>query len=317
MRRGPKAGRTGAVAVVLALFAALCNALSTIFQRMGVETAPPEASLRWQLIRHIVRRPVWFLGFSTMVGAFLFQAAALDRGALTVVQPLLVTELVFLVVILRVWFGRTLGWREAVGTISLVAGLGTFLAASDQGGGNAIPTLQQWVIVILACLVAVVTSVLLTRVGSRPWRSAWFGAAAAICFALCAAFIKSTMTLLHQHGIAATFAHFEPYGIAVTGLLGLFLTQNAFHAGPITASQASLVIVDPIASIVIGVSLFADNLRGGYGALALDAVALAVMSFGIFVLCHSPLIAETTAEERLSSNRAAANARPGPAGASQ
>jgi len=305
------------VAVVFALAAALCNALSTIFQRMGVETAPPEFSLSLRLVRHVLGRPVWFLGFSTMVGAFLFQALALDHGGLTVVQPLLVTELVFLVIILRVWFGRTLGWREAFGTVAAVAGLATFLAVSDQGGGNAIPTDGEWLLVVVACVGAVVVAVLMTRFGTRPWRSAWFGASAAISFALCAAFIKATTTIYQEHGFVALFGHFEPYCIAGAGLAGLFLTQNAFHAGPITASQATLVIVDPIASIVIGVSLFDDNLRGGIGILAVDALALAVMSLGIFVLCHSPLIVETTAEDRLVRRGPSESPRPGTAGASR
>jgi drug/metabolite transporter (DMT)-like permease len=305
------------VAVLFALAAALCNALSTIFQRLGVETAPPDVSLSWKLVRHVLHRPVWFLGFMTMVGAFLFQASALDHGGLTVVQPLLVTELVFLVVILRIWFGHTLGWREAFGTIATVAGLGTFLAVSDQGGGNALPTPQEWLLVIIACAGAVVVAVLMTRVGNRPWRSAWFGASAAISFALCAAFIKATTTIYQRHGFVALFGHFEPYGIAAAGLAGLFLTQNAFHAGPITASQATLVIVDPIASIVIGVSLFDDNLRGGRGILAIDAACLALMSLGIFVLCHSPLIVETSGQDHLARRSRGADPHPEGAGASQ
>ncbi len=309
------------VAVVFALVAALCNALSTIFQRLGVETAPSDSTLSWKLVGHVLRRPIWFLGLSTMMGAFAFQALALDHGGLTVVQPLLVTELVFLVIILRVWFGRTLGWREAFGTVATVAGLGTFLAVSDQGGGGAIPTGEEWLLVIVACVGGVVVAVAMTRFGSRPWRSAWFGASAAISFALCAAFIKATTTMYQAHGFAGLFSHFEPYGIAAAGLAGLFLTQNAFHAGPITASQATLVIVDPIASILIGVSLFDDNLRGGVGVLAADALALAIMSLGIFVLCHSPLIVETTAEDRLVRRRGPGavhpeGPHPGTAGAS-
>ena len=39
-----------------------------------------------------------------MIGSFVFQAVALGFGSLSVVQPLMVTELVFLVVILRIWF---------------------------------------------------------------------------------------------------------------------------------------------------------------------------------------------------------------------
>ncbi|MGD0083210.1 MAG: DMT family transporter [Acidimicrobiales bacterium] len=286
------------MAVVFALAAALCNALATVLERIGVETAPPDASLSWKLVAHLLRRPVWFFGFAAMVGAFAFQVAALSQGGLTLVQPLLVTELLFLVVILRVWFGRPLGWREAAGVTLTVAGLATFLVVSDQGGGNEIPDSLGWLLMITATAGAVVVSVALARFGTRPWRSAWFGTGAAVSFAACAGFMKATTTL-SQAGLGHVFTHFEPYAIAISGLSGLFLAQNAFHAGPITASQASLVIVDPIASIVIGVGLFGDNLRGSVGALTVDALALLLMSIGLFVLCHSPLIVNTSAEDRL------------------
>jgi drug/metabolite transporter (DMT)-like permease len=287
------------VAVVFALAAALCNSLATIFERIGVETAPADAEMRWKLMAHVLRQPVWFLGLLSMVGAFLFQIAALGQGGLTLVQPLLVTELVFLVVILRFWFGRSLGWREGLGVVLTVAGLATFLAVSNQGGGDTIPNSVGWLLMLVACAGAIVICVAMAQFGSRPWRSAWYGAAAAVSFAVCAAFMKATTGLLSSGGFAALFGHFEPYAIAVAGLSGLFFAQNAFHAGPITASQASLVIVDPIASIVIGVGLFGDDLRGTAGVLAIDALALAVMAVGLVVLCHSPLIVNTSAEDRL------------------
>jgi hypothetical protein len=72
------------------------------------------------------------------------------------------------------------------------------------------------------------------------------------------------------------------------------------------------VIVDPIASIIIGVGLFGDNLRGGIGALAVDALALALMSLGLIVLCHSPLIVNTSAEDRLVRTRRPGHESPAP-----
>ncbi len=290
------------VAIPLAVCAALCNALTTIFQRLGVETAPDAEGHGLKLIRHVLHRPIWYVGFAAMLGSFMLQAVALGFGGLSVVQPLMVTELVFLVVILRVWFGAPLGWREAVGTVLTVAGLAGFLAVSDAGGGTTIPSTSGWILVIAACSGAVLICLACTRFGSRPWRSAWFGAAAAISFALSAAFTKTT-TLLFAGGFWQIFEHWEPYGIVVAGLAGLVLTQDAFHAGPITASQATLTIVDPIVSIVIGVGLFDDELRGGKGALSFDAVALLVMCTGLFVLTQSPLIAGSVAQEQLGRPR--------------
>jgi len=291
------------LAIPLAVLAALCNAITTIFQRLGVETAPEAEGRGLTLIRHVVRRPVWYVGFAAMIGSFGFQAAALGFGGLSVVQPLMVSELLFLVLILRVWFGSPLGWREASGTVLTVAGLAGFLAMSNAGGGTTFPTTGGWIIVTAVCTGAVVICVGCTRVStSRAWRSAWFGSAAAISFALSASFTKAT-TILFTNGFWQIFGHWEPYAIIVAGLAGLVLTQDAFHAGPITASQATLTIVDPIVSIVIGVGLFGDELRGGEGALAFDAGALLVMCAGLFMLTQSPLIAGAVAHEHLGRSR--------------
>jgi len=287
------------LAIPLAVLAALCNAMTTIFQRLGIETAsataPAAKGRRRNLIQHVLRRPIWYAGLAAMIGSFGLQAVS-------VVQPLMVTELVFLVVILRVWFRHPLGWSEAGGTVLTVAGLAGFLARSDAGGGTTLPSTSGWVIVIIAACGAIGICLACTRFGSRPWRSAWFGAGAAIAFALSAAFTK-TATILFSHHSWQLFEHWQTYGIVVAGLAGLVLTQDAFQAGPITASQATLTIVDPIVSIVIGVGLFDDELRGGIGALAFDAVALLVMCAGLFMLTQSPLIGGSVDQERLGTRR--------------
>jgi hypothetical protein len=292
------------VAIPLAICAALCNALTTIFQRLGLQTAPKERGHGLKLMHHAIRRPIWHVGLGLMVGSFVFQAVALGFGTLSVVQPLMVTELVFLVIILRGWFGAPLGWREAVGTLLTVLGLAGFLAISNAGGGTTIPSTVGWTILIVAVCAGVGVCVACAQFRSRAWRSAWFGAAAALCFALSAAFTK-TATILFSYGFWHIFSHWEPYAIIVGGLAGLVFTQDAFHAGPITASQATLTIVDPIVSIVIGVGLFGDDLRGGIGAFSLDGVALAMMCVGLFVLSESPLIAGSIAQEHLGRTRRA------------
>lgn len=293
------------VGIPLAVLAALCNAITTIFERLGVETAPSGRGRGVKLLGYAIRRPVWWVGFAAMFGSFAFQACALGFTGLSVVQPLMVSELVFLVVILRVWFGAPLGLREAAGTVLTVAGLASFLALTNDGGGNTFPSTSGWVFVITACVGAVAICVVCTRLReSRAWRSSWLGAAAAICFALNAAFIKAA-TILFSQGFWHIFGHWQPYGIVVAGMAGLMFTQDSFHAGPITASQATLTIVDPISSIIIGVGLFDDELRGGIGALALDAGALLVMVVGLIVLTQSPLIAGSVEREHLGRARVA------------
>ena len=81
----------------------------------------------------------------------------------------------------------------------------------------------------------------------------------------------------------------ERYGVIVFGLLGLFLTQNAFHAGPLATSPVDLVLVDPLFGVCLGITLYGDSLRNmQYGPLRLSRFSL--MFMGAVFLSNSPLI---------------------------
>jgi uncharacterized membrane protein len=87
---------------ILALGASLANALTSVFQRMGVENAPAQTTLKLSLMAYAVRRGIWLLGFALMIVSFVLQAVALHFGRLSQVQPILTLELVFLVIVLSV-----------------------------------------------------------------------------------------------------------------------------------------------------------------------------------------------------------------------
>lgn len=79
--------------VLLALFAALSNALATVLQRRAALTVPQSAGFRFGLIRDLLRRPVWVAGILAVIAAGAGQAFALATGPLALVQPLFVLEL--------------------------------------------------------------------------------------------------------------------------------------------------------------------------------------------------------------------------------
>src|SRR5271163_3763268 len=162
---------------VLAVAAALSNALTSVFQRMGVEDAPEESTMRLSLMAHAIRRGVWLLGFAFMVCAFLLQAFALHVGRLSVVQPILTMELLFLVFILGTYFGYQITAREWIGVTAIVLGLAGFLAFALPGGGERVPTNLGWVVVGAIAVAVIVLGVMATRRGPRWWKAAMFGTA--------------------------------------------------------------------------------------------------------------------------------------------
>ncbi len=273
----------------LALLASLANALTSVFQRIGVENAPADATMRLSLMRHAIRRGVWLLGFALMIISFVVQAIALHFGRLSQVQPILTVELVFLAAILAIWFGFKMGVREWLGSLAVTAGLAGFLYFAHPQYGLQLPPAWRWAVAAGACVAGIVTTVVLARRGPRWWRASMFGTAAAISYAFTAACTK-VVTDYAAADWTQLYRHWQTYALAVFGVLAVFLSQNAMHAGPIVASQSTLVLVDPLASILIGVGLFGDDLATSGTAIPLEAISLLVAFAGAFVLAHSPLI---------------------------
>jgi drug/metabolite transporter (DMT)-like permease len=278
------------VAVLLAVAAAFCNALTSVLQRSAARTAPEDSTFSWRLIAYLLRRPVWFLGMLAMVGGFLFQALALYFGQISTVQPILVAELVFIMIILYVWFHSPVGAQEWAGALGIALGLGTFLYVAHPTEGHGRPDTEAWLAAAAATFVVCVVVLAFAQRGSKARRAALYGTAAALIWAFTAALIKTMTNVIHHGGWSQLFLHWPVYAVVVVGVTGLIVVQSAFQAGPLTASQPALIIVDPMASILIGVWLFNDRLASRAEDVVMETIALLVMAVGVFILSRSPII---------------------------
>ena len=283
---------------VLALAASLVNALTSVLQRLGVQNAPADATLRLSLLTHALRRGVWLLGFALMIVSFIVQAIALHLGRLSQVQPILTTELVFLAAILAIWFRFKIGRREWFGAIAVAGGLAGFLYFSHPQYGMTPPPGWRWAVAGGVCAAIIVVAVILAMRGPRWWRATMFGVAASISFAFTAACTKVVSDYASADW-TQLYRHWQTYALAFFGALAVFLTQNAIHAGPLVASQSTLVLIDPLASICIGIGLFGDDLQTGGAAGPLEALSLLVAFSGAVMLARSPLISAMKEGERL------------------
>ena len=283
---------------VLALASSLVNALTSVLQRLSVQNAPADATLRLSLLTYALRRGVWLLGFALMMVSFVLQAVALHVGRLSEVQPILTTELVFLVAILAIWFRFTIGSREWIGAIAVAGGLSGFLYFAQPRYGMTQPAGWRWGVAGGVCAGIIAVTVTLATRGPRWWRATMFGTAASVSFAFTAACTKVVSDFASADW-THLYRHWQVYALAFFGALAVFLTQNAIHAGPLVASQSTLVLVDPLASICIGIGLFGDDLHTGGAAGPLEALSLLVAFGGAFWLARSPLISAMKEGERL------------------
>jgi hypothetical protein len=73
------------------------------------------------------------------------------------------------------------------------------------------------------------------------------------------------------------------------GALGMFLVQSAMNAGGLIAAQPGLTLSDPIVSILWGVLVFHEQVRGGW-FIAPEIASGLIMASAVVVLARSPLL---------------------------
>jgi drug/metabolite transporter (DMT)-like permease len=274
------------VVIVFALLAALSNAANVTTQHMA-STADPRGSSGWRLVLYLFRSPLWLFGWVALAGAFLFQALALNAGLLSIVQPLMATELIFALVLRQFWIHQSILKITWAGAAMTCVGLAIFIVAGEPRGGHPTPTSQHWIAAGVACGAAAAVLAALAQRGSPNWRAAAYASAAAIVWALVATFIKTTVDTLTQFGVAGIFTHWPVYALAVGAVVGTLLQQAALHVGPLKVSQPFLVIIDPIVSIALSVWLFAEYFTPSVAVLAIAAAAFAVMCAGVVLLTQT------------------------------
>ncbi len=283
--------------VLFALGAAFSNALATVLQRKAALSVPRSDKLRAGLMLDLLRRPVWLLGIAAVIAAAVCQAVALATGPLTVVQPLFVLELPLALVIASVLLQGRLSAAGWAAVCAVVGGLAVALAAASPAGNRTHVPMDHWIPALAVCTAAIVGLVLaaLRRPEGRA-RAACFGLATAVSYAVTAALMKTSMHTLDDGGITAFFATWQTYGFAVFGACALFFLENAMQSGPLVASQPAITLGDASVSLALGITVYAEYVRGGWWLL-LQLLGVALIVAGVLALSKAPLARSLAGEE--------------------
>jgi hypothetical protein len=274
------------LSVVFALATAAANALAVTAQHIA-STSRRGLSL-WRLVAHLVRHPLWWLGWGGMAASLVGQALALHFGPLSLVQPLLVSELVIALILRRTWLRQSIrpsAWASALLTVVALAGF--LVLAAPRAPTLAPPSTPRWVGASGVSALAAAALTVGGRRGSPRRRAALFASATAVLWAIEAAFIKATTDVIASSGYGGLFAHWPVYALIVAGLAGLLSEQAALHVGPLQVSQPLIVIVDPLVSVAVGVWLFHERLATSAVRAPLAGVAFALMAVGVVVLSRT------------------------------
>jgi drug/metabolite transporter (DMT)-like permease len=272
--------------VVFALAAAFCNAVNLIAQH-SASTSAPKREEGWRLVAYLVRQPLWLLGCVAAVGSFACQALALHNGQLSVVQPILVTELIFVLVLRRVWIRQDVTRAAWAAVLVVCVALAVFLTMAEPTGGHPAPDTAEWLSAVSVFGGSIAVLAVLGMRGPPVRRAAVFAMAAALTWALMATFIKAATDALATFGIDGMLTRWPVYALAAAAAAGTLLEQAALHVGPLSVSQPVLVIIDPFASIILSVWLFDERFTASPAKIAIAVLAFAVMAVGVTVLSRT------------------------------
>ena len=275
------------MSVIFALCAALSNTLYVATQHVASTSGRVRKASGLRLVAYLIRSPLWLFGWAAALGAFVFQAAALNNGQLSIVQALLVTELVFGLLLRKVWIHQVIrpaAWGSAVLTC---LGLAAFVLVDQPQGGTPTPPAHAWAGALGVFGGAAAVMTLAARSGPPGRRAALYATAAAIVWALVATFIKTATETLTASGIDAAFTDWPVYALAAGGIAGIVLVQAALHVGPLSVSQPLLVIVDPSVSVILSAWLFQERYTRGPAAIVGSLLGFAVMCVGVVALTRT------------------------------
>jgi hypothetical protein len=273
-------------AILLGLGAAVLFAVGSAMEQSSTKQEKPTRTLDPRLILHLLHRPRWVLGWVPVVGGTVLQALALRIGALALVEPLLLVG-VFVAVPLSAAFNRQRPQPRDFVVVALgLVGLTLFLVAADPRAGVSEATTSAWLPVLVAVPVLFIVCLGVARRIEGAARGVVLGIGAGLLYGFDVSLLK-TITVQLGGGLAAVFTNWHIYALMLGGLVALILNQNAFQSGRIAAPLTTIALVDPIVSVLIGVTVYQETLSLSGYRLPVIIAAAALMGYVLWLARQS------------------------------
>jgi drug/metabolite transporter (DMT)-like permease len=291
---------------ILAVLSAVLFALAAALQQRG-QFALARRGKAVEGIQHLFRLvvvPAWLLGTVILLAGYATQGAALDRGKLVVVQPLLVTTIVWALP-LGVWLtNQHVVPRQVLGAAIVVFGLALFVLVGDPNAGVEDTSDENFVLAIV--VISVIVGVLLLwahREATPTLRAAVLGACAGLLFGLSASFDKPVISDLHV-GLGHTAADWRTWALIGFGFAAFLIQQLSLATGQLAPAMAAVSVSNPAVSVILGILLYQERLtRPGWHVLVAIAALLAAFAGATIITlanreAKTPAVPDPAADQR-------------------
>lgn len=249
-----------AVAVVFALVAAFFIAVGIVVRQRSTMHVPHESSMGPGMASALVCEPMWWAGTGAAFGGYAFQAVALSRGSLLLVQPILVTSLLFALPVAAHLAHRRVTRSEWGWALALTLAIALFVAIGDPRPGGERPLVVVWAVAAVVTLGVVGACVLVAHRSRGGRRALMLAVAVAVLFALVAVLTKISVVMLERGGLSLLLQRPPLYVLVAIAVGATLLQQSAFHAGALQLSVPTMIVLEPVVAVALGVLVLGEHL---------------------------------------------------------
>lgn len=275
------------IAVPAALGSAVSFGFTGALQHIATTRVKARPALRPALLLDLAKEPIWLGSLLANLSGTALQLLALDTGPLVLIEPLLVSGLLFAVLIRSLLAHRLPSGRVVLGASLCAAGLAVFLLLAKPSGGAS--WLSLGAALPLAIGLAVILLVCLAIASRYPGNARAFSLAvgAGVLFGVSAGLAKLALATLDTQGIVEVLHGWPVYAMLVIGPTGFLLNQNAFQATKNMAPALAIITVtDPLVGIGVGVLWLGEDLQPGPGPVIGQVLALLGLIAGVWLLAN-------------------------------
>ena len=248
------------VVVLLALAAAVTSALGIVIRQRATLEIPQDEGVSTTMFKKLLRNRLWWAGTAVAASGYGFQALALTWGSLILVAPLLVSALLFALPMSARLAHRRVTTHDWVWALVLTIGLAVFLTIARVQPGNYRPPPAVWILATVLCVAVVLGCVIGGARTEGRNRALLIATAVGVLFGAVSVLTKVTVQRLNEEGLWGTLIVPAPYLVVILGVAATLLQQSAFHAGALQASVPTMLVLEPLVAVSLGVIVLGEAL---------------------------------------------------------
>lgn len=291
---------------LLAVVAAGLLGTGFVLQQAVAEQAPKGDFLRLRLLADLLQHRKWLAGLLVMVAGQLLSAWVIGHLVLSLAEPLLALNLLFALLLAWPLSRQPVTKPEIAGAVTLMAGVAALsVARSVRSTGVVVGSHANWPFAAGAVALIAYGFAVAGRRRTDSMRATLTGVSAGLVFGIQDALTRSTVQTLMGRHLGGLLSTWPAYALLAVGLIGLWLMQSAFSAGPLHASLPAITAGEPVSGIALGIAVFGDRLATSPGLIALQVAGIVALVTGVILVARGPTLAavRTAAQARIHHHR--------------